>query len=83
MGFFLCMIAFLPRDVIFGLCFDFILHNHEGRGCAKFVCTDLLLITILHSRLRTLKRNHHCGSDCEAGNLYLHSKFIQRILYYQ
>lgn len=55
MGFFLCVIPFLSRDVIFGLCFDFVLRNHEGRGCAKFVCPDLLLITVLHSGLHALE----------------------------
>lgn len=53
MGFFLCMI--LSRNVISGLCFDFVPHNGEGRDCAKFVCPYLLLITNLHSRLHILK----------------------------
>lgn len=55
MGFFLHMIPFLSKNVIFGSCFDFVPHNHEGRGWAKFVCTDLLLITNLHYGLHTLK----------------------------
>lgn len=55
MGFFLYMIPFLSRNVVFDLCFYFVPHNHEGRGCAKFVSLDLLLIRILHSGLRTLK----------------------------
>lgn len=58
MGFFLCMI--LSRNVVFGLCFDFVLHNCEGRGCAKFFCPYLLLITNLHSGLPILKWNQHC-----------------------
>ena len=55
MGFFLRMIPFLSKNVMFGLCFDFVPHNHAGKDSAKFVCQGLLLITNPHSRLRTLK----------------------------